>query len=122
MDLTAKQRRQLYSIFSLIRDKMPSENTEDRLVERSKLPPKLVALAIQILYNEGEGWLEFDSPRRFDIRGYYVKKGKGQKTVDHLPALFKAWQATEHAPVGGMRFDQDPDDPDDVWVEGPYED
>lgn len=120
--LTDDQHSNLMTVLGLIAEAemYPTENTHDRLTERSRLPEESVAWAIEVLWNEGRGWLDFHEHPRLPVRAYYPNKAF-HKSVGDLDDLHGAWLRRKQDEEKLM-FDGDPDDPDDEWHPGVYED
>lgn len=125
--LTPDQQRDLRQILDLVVESadFPAENTEARLAQRSGLPSETVAWALDVLCLDGKGWLDFiEHPRNF-IRAYKPNSRFSKvkdKADDLLVGLYSRWSRhttdAKHVP----EFVSDPEDPDDMWVPGVYED
>ena len=116
---THTQRRHLVVILTLIEEldkPMPSNNTEERLVARSGLSEKDVAWCIDVLWNDGEGWLDYGEHPKTGERGYFTNS---RFEDGDLASLYRSWK-TRQADI--LTFDRDDEDPDDEWQEGTYED
>jgi hypothetical protein len=97
---------------------MPSNNTEERLVERSGLDQETVAWCIAVLLNEGEGWLEYDEHPKTGERGYFLgKKFNKGGSLDKLYATFLDRPAVVKGSGGKIVLDEDDEDPDDEWTD-----
>jgi len=120
--LTDGQHTILMTVLQLIVEceEHQSENTHDRLAERSNLPEEDVAWAIEVLENEGRGWLDHIEHPKLPIRAYKPNK-HFHNGVGDLDDLFAAWKRRQ-ADDEKLTFDGDPDDPDDEWAPGFYED
>jgi hypothetical protein len=119
--LTQPQYDNLLDIITLVAEHdRPSENTEARLVERSGKNPETVAWCLDVLFNEGGGWLDDDPHPQTGERGYTVNKRFNSGTLDDL---YQSWSSVPER-VGKMSLTHDVDepDPDDVWNDGIYED
>jgi hypothetical protein len=89
-----------------------TEATLDRLTERSgDIPERDVILAITLLMDAG--CLEVSYHARSPVEAYRLCKE---------PDFNVIWETWEKGEVGRVLvLDYDPDDPDDVWIDGTYE-
>jgi hypothetical protein len=117
--LTSTQEVNLMDIVALISERdMPSNNTEERLIERSGLDQKIVAWCIAVLFNEGEGWLEYDEHPHTGVRGYYLGEAfEMGGTLDHLFTQFQTRPSKVQGAEGDINLDEDDEDPDDEWAD-----
>lgn len=119
--LTDQQHSDLMTVIGLITEAetYPTDNTHDRLIERSGLPEESVAWAIEVLWNEGRGWLDFHEHPRLPLRAYYPNKAF-HTGIGDLDDLHNAWKRRKKEEER-LAFDADPDDPDDEWKPGTYQ-
>ena len=113
MPLTNLQRQTAWVIFRLIAERdMPSNNTSQRLVERSGMPGDQVLWAIELLWNDDAGFVLVDENRATGERGYYVDPKCRRKTAKDLDVLFALWEVEQDDDS-----DEDDDEDGDEWDE-----
>jgi hypothetical protein len=111
--LTADQKTNLLDVLTLISERdMPSNNTPERLVERSGMPAETVEWCLDVLHGHGEGWIDYDTNPRTGEQGYFVNDRFDAGTK--LSALYKSWQTRQEE---ALAFDEDDEDPDDEWAD-----
>jgi hypothetical protein len=96
----------------------PGDNTHDRLTERTGISPDIVAKCLDILHNDGHGWLNYEDHPRLPVRAYFTNE-HFENGVGTLEQLYVGWK-TRREKEERLTFDQDDEDPDDEWVEGVY--
>jgi len=115
MKLTKAKKAHLMDLLALIGERdMPSNNTEQRLIERSGLGEATVAWCIAVIWNEDTGWAEYDEHPQTGERGYYL--GERFDAGGGLDKLFAAYQAKIKR-VGEMAVTADDEDDEDEWAE-----
>lgn len=89
-----------------------TEATLDRITERSgDIPERQVILAVTLLMDAG--CIETSSHARSPVEAYRLCKE---------PDFEAIWDTWEQGDVGRVLvLDYDPDDPDDLWIDGLYE-
>jgi hypothetical protein len=120
MSLTNTQKTNLMDLLALIGEKdMPSYNTEAMLVGRSGLDQESVAWCLAVLWNEGEGWLDWDEHPSTGERGYYLgdRFDAAKGSLDALFAKYEARPSKVKGGEGDIDLDEDDEDPDDEWAE-----
>ena len=75
---------------------MPSNCTVERLVTRSGLPEKDVLQALDILWDEDQGWVRVHMDPRSKRRGYFTDPSHKSKTPMDLDSLYDSWEARFH--------------------------
>jgi hypothetical protein len=118
--LTETQKSNMLDLLALIGERdRPSENTEARLVERSGLDQESVAWCLSVLWNDGNGWLEWDDHPHTGERGYYLgeKFDKANGSLDKLYASFQAVPGKAPGAEGELDLGDDDEDPDDEWAD-----
>ena len=118
MPLTRELRNDAYKIYLLIGERdMPSNNTAERLVQRSALPQDRVLTALDLLWADDTGFIRVDTNRSTGERGYFVDPSCRKKTPLDLDALYALWEAAlEDAGDDDDEDDEGPDE-DDEWAE-----
>jgi hypothetical protein len=114
--LSAEQRKDAWKVFTLIKERdFPSNNTAERLVERSGLPLDRVLAALELLWAEDEGFIRVDVHRQTGQRGYFVDPKAQKKTpldlenLTHVPKI----KRTPKPPKDDDDEDDEDDDEDD---------
>jgi len=112
MPLTEYEKEQLLDIVVLIAERdMPSNNTEERLIERSGLEQETVAWCLSVLWNEGEGWLDVDEHPQTGEWGYTLngKFDKGE-SIEKLHTAFLAQPKAVKAGENELELELDDED------------
>ena len=117
--LTNTEKTHLLDLIALIGEReVPSNNTENRLVERSGLDEETVAWGVSVLFNEGKGWLGHDDHPQTGERGYYLgKRFRAGGSIDKLYTDFLNRPKTAPGAEGKINLIIDDEDPDDEWAD-----
>jgi hypothetical protein len=108
--MTPSQRTILLDLLTLLAERdMPSNNTEERLVERGA-DEETVPWCLDVLFNDGKGWLTACDHPKTGERGYMLN---ARFEDGSLETLFASWEASQ---ADGLTFDHDDEDPDDEWA------
>jgi hypothetical protein len=123
MPLTPELRTDAWRLFLMIKERdMPSNNTAERLQQRTGIPLPRVLAALNLLWSDDAGLIRVDTDRRTGVCGYYADpKAKKKAKQDDLETLYTNWQevmededdADEWAEVPTPRDDED----DSEWNE-----
>lgn len=97
----------------------PTENTGARLMERTGLDEETVAACLDVLYNEGAGWLDYGEHPRTLERGYFcnAKFDKGKETLDQLIARHLRGPKKAPGKAGTISLVTDDEDDEDEWAD-----
>ena len=111
--MTPDQRTDLVDLVTLIAElDMPVNNTEAALVRRSGMSEETVAWGLDVLFNDGKGWLDAHDHPKTDERGYLLNaRFDDDGDIEDLVARWSAAQAD------ALVFDADDEDPDDEWAD-----
>jgi len=117
--ITSIEKNHLLDLLALIGERdMPSNNTETRLVERSGSDEETVAWGVAVLFNEGQGWLEYDEHPSTGERGYYLsERFEDGDSIEKLHAKSQKRPQSVEGAEGDIALNGDDEDPDDEWSE-----
>jgi len=116
MPLTRELRNDAYKLYLLIKERdMPSNNTAERLKQRSGLPVARVLAALELLWCDDTGFIRVDINPDTGERGYFVDPKCKKKTPPDLDDLYLDWEQAQDET--GDDESEDEGDPDDEWGE-----
>lgn len=107
MPLTHELRTDAWRLFLMIKERdMPSNNTAERLQQRSGIPLERVLAALNLLWSDDAGFIRVDHDRRTRVAGYYADPKCKKKTQDDLDDLYANWELVKEE-----------DDDEEEWAE-----
>jgi len=118
--LTSVENTNLLDLLALIGERdLPANNTEAMLIERSGLEQETVAWCLAVLWNEGEGWLDWDDHPKTGERGYLLGErfDAASGSLEVLYASFHAQPSKVKGAEGDIDLNEDDEDPDDEWAD-----
>lgn len=93
MPLPHELRTDAWRLFLLIKERdMPSNNTAERLQQRSGIPLERVLAALNLLWSDDAGFIRVDIDRRTQVAGYFADPRCKRKTQADLDALYANWE------------------------------
>ena len=109
-------RTDAWRLFLMIKERdMPSNNTAERLQQRSGIPIERVLAALNLLWSDDAGFIRVDTDRRTGCTGYFIDPKCKRKTQADLDALYANWELIKAE-------DDDEDEWAEVEVDDPDED
>lgn len=107
MPLTHELRTDAWRLFLMIKERdMPSNNTAERLQQRSGIPLERVIAALNLLWSDDAGFIRVDTDRRTQTRGYFADPKCKKKTQADLDDLYANWELVKEE-----------DDDEEEWAE-----
>ena len=113
MAIPTELRNDVWAIYLLVRERvMPSNNTAERLVERSGLSADRVLGALDVLWHDDAGWIRVATSPSGE-RGFYCDtvKNRSHKPVE-IDLLYQDWEADQDDDEEDWDEDEDEDDED----------